>query len=235
MTGGQQPLALSWRDGGHFHDYYPGHSNADAVALLRQALGEGDCSICLHGPEGSGRTHLCLAAADAAGDAGYYLSLRRPRVEALALLEQQGAVPLLCLDDAHRLLGDRDSEKVLFDVHNRVRDGGGTLLYTQRGDVADNDFALADLRSRWRGAIQIHLRALSDQELAKGWSERAKLRGLQPDPAVISWLLTHRRRNFSDWMDTLERLDRAALAAGRRLTLPFVRGLLKGPTPGAEG
>ena len=226
MTGSQQPLALSWRDGGHFDDYYPGQTNAGALALLRHALAAGDCSICLHGGHGSGRTHLCLAAADAATGDAQYLSLRRPRPEANALLQQQAAVDLLCLDDAHTLLGDCDSELALFDLHNRVRDHRGCLLLTQDSDAPEPNFTLPDLASRWRGATHIHLRPLDDHELARAWTQRAGLRGLQPDDAVITWLLIHQPRNFSAWMATLERLDTAALAEGRRLTLPFVRSQL---------
>jgi len=221
----QRPLALSWRDGGHFDDYYGGLTNAAAVKLLRNALG-GDCSICLHGPAGSGKTHLALAACDAAGGNARYLSLNRNRAEANALLEQQLPADLLCLDDAHRLLGDRDSEKALFDVHNRIRDAGGCLLLTEVSAEQPTSFALPDLASRWRGATQIHLRSLNDDELAHGWSMRAKLRGLQPDKAVINWLLRHQPRNFRDWMMTLNHLDSAALAQGRRLTVPFVRDQL---------
>ncbi len=226
MSFQQRPLALSWRDGGHFDDYYCGQTNAAAVELLRNALDEGDCSICLKGPAGVGKTHLALAACDAAGGDARYLSLRRARDEANALLEQQHAVELLCLDDAHYLLGDRDSEKVLFDAHNRIRDAGGCLLLIESSDADMKEFALPDLRSRWRGATQIRLHSLNDDELADGWIMRAKLRGLQPDQAVINWLLRHQPRNFCDWMMTLNQLDSAALAQGRRLTLPFVRDSL---------
>ncbi|MCB1606656.1 MAG: hypothetical protein KDI71_06740 [Xanthomonadales bacterium] len=222
MTGSQQPLALSWRDGGHFDDYFPEQSNAAAVALLRQALNAGDCSICLRGGRGTGRTHLCLAAAEAIGDGASYLSLKRPREDANALLQQQPAVDLLCLDDADLMLGDPASEKALFDLHNRIRDHRGCLIITENSDHPAQ-INLPDLRSRWRGATQIQLLPLSDQELASAWTRRARLRGLLPDAAVIQWMLTHRSRNFADWMQTLEQLDSAALALGRRLTLPFVR------------
>lgn len=226
MKTGQRPLALSWRDGGHYDDYYAGQTNAAAVELLRNALDTGDCSICLHGPLGSGRTHLLLAACDEAQGGAQYLSLKRDRAEAKALLEQQPPVDLLCLDDAQHLLGVRDSEKALFDVHNRIRDAGGCLLLTEDSNAGPTAFALPDLASRWRGATHIHLRDLNDEELARGWTMRARLRGLQPDKGVINWLLTHRPRNFYDWMTTLDQLDSAALAQGRRLTVPFVRDQL---------
>ena len=43
---------------------------------------------------------------------------------------------------------------------------------------------------------------------------------------VADYLLRHHSRNLHDLLATLDRLDKATLAAQRRPTLPFVRELL---------
>jgi DnaA family protein len=46
------------------------------------------------------------------------------------------------------------------------------------------------------------------------------------DEAAIDWLLTRSSRDLSDLSAIFERLDRASLAAQRRLTVPFLRDVL---------
>ncbi|MGA9421034.1 MAG: DnaA regulatory inactivator Hda, partial [Rhodanobacteraceae bacterium] len=48
------------------------------------------------------------------------------------------------------------------------------------------------------------------------------------DEAVLDWLFTHRSRDLGELTTLLERIDRAALAAKRRVTVPFLRELLQG-------
>ena len=65
----------------------------------------------------------------------------------------------------------------------------------------------------------------------KGYSRevlrlRARHRGVAFDDAAIDWLLTRCSRDLSDLSAIFERLDRASLAAQRRITVPFLREVL---------
>lgn len=222
----QLALPLGWRDGGRFADYHAGHSNAASVAQLRQALQAGDQALLLHGPAGVGKTHLLLAALAEYPGRGRYLALQRPAAEAVGLLLSAADCSLLCLDDVDRQLGEREVEVALFDAYNQVRDRQGCVLLSACQRPTREQFALPDLASRLLGATSLPLCALDDTELAAAWQARARQRGLDPDPAAVDWLLRHRRRDFHSLIEALDRLDEAALAARRRLSLPFVRGLL---------
>jgi DnaA family protein len=57
---------------------------------------------------------------------------------------------------------------------------------------------------------------------------RAEQRGLELPPETARYLLTRERRDMGSLRALLDRLDREALRAQRRLTVPFVRGLLGG-------
>ena len=52
------------------------------------------------------------------------------------------------------------------------------------------------------------------------------MRGIQLDDSALDWLFTRRARDLGSLMDLLERIDHAALAAQRRVTVPFLRTLL---------
>jgi len=56
--------------------------------------------------------------------------------------------------------------------------------------------------------------------------ERARRRGLSLDEASIDWLLRRRGRDLATLTGLLDVLDRASLAAQRRITVPFLREAL---------
>lgn len=223
MSHPQQSLPLGWRDSGRYSNYHAGQSNHACVEQLRALLAMGDQAILLVGPSGSGKTHLLLAAQAECPLDSRYLSLDRPAQECIALLSAQPALALLCIDDADRQLGRRDVEVALFDCFNRIRDQAGTVLLSAAHVPSAEHFTLPDLASRLLGATRCLLRPLNDEELASAWTERARARGLEPDPLAVDWLLRHQPRDFKSLIRALDQLDSAALAARRRLTLPFVR------------
>ena len=59
-------------------------------------------------------------------------------------------------------------------------------------------------------------------------SRRARLRGLELPPETGRYLLNHYRRDMASLCALLDELDLASLAAQRRLTIPFVKGILSG-------
>jgi DnaA family protein len=64
---------------------------------------------------------------------------------------------------------------------------------------------------------------LNDAEKAQALRLRARARGMEMPEAVASHLLQRHARDMAALFVLLERLDRASLAAQRRLTVPFVR------------
>jgi DnaA-homolog protein len=56
--------------------------------------------------------------------------------------------------------------------------------------------------------------------------QRAQRRGLAIDDAALDWLMRRVGRDLGSLTQLFDRLDRAALAAQRRLTVPFLREVL---------
>ena len=52
------------------------------------------------------------------------------------------------------------------------------------------------------------------------------------EDAALDWLLVHAGRDLAGLAALLERLDRASLAAQRRITVPFLRQVLEAARPG---
>jgi len=185
--------------------------------------------VYLAGPSGVGKTHLLLGAcaeADAAGRRAAYLPLAaavgRLR-EALHALEGND---LLALDGIETIAGRREDEIALFDTHNRARQAGIALIYAARENPDELALTLPDLRSRLSQCTRMVLTPLNDEGRAQVLRQRAQRRGLALEEAALEWLLKRTDRDLGGLTQTLDKLDRASLAAQRRITVPFLRQTL---------
>lgn len=226
--GPQLPLALRYPPDQCFETWLGAHVALEQLRL--HATGVARDALYLQGGNASGKSHLLLAAcaaAEAAGRRANYLSLARVRGHASDALQGIEQADLVALDDLDALAGQRDDEVALFDLHNRVRDAGVGLLYAARDVPAALPLVLPDLRSRLSQCTLIGLRTLDDGGRAAVLRQRATSRGLAFDDAALEWLLRRCSRDLSDLSALFDRLDRASLAAQRRLTVPFLRQVLE--------
>ena len=225
----QLPLALRWPRRQRFEHFHAG-ANAAALAAVRAlALQPGAPWVYLHGPAGSGRSHLLMAACQAAGEAGrtvQYLPLAALSDRAAALRGVAGG-DLLALDDLGAIAGDRAAEHALFDLYNQARADGAALLFAAAAAPAQLGLGLPDLRSRLGACAQFALGPLDDGERRAVLKHQAALRGIELDDTVLDWLFARYARDLGALLDLLDRLDQASLAAQRRVTVPFLRGLLR--------
>jgi len=229
----QLPLALRWPRRQRFEHFHAG-ANAAAVAAV-QALAEtpGAPWVYLHGAPGSGRTHLLMAACQAAGSLGrrvQYLPLATLTDIAAALRGVAGG-ELLALDDLVALAGQREAEHALFDLYNRARAEGSALLFAADATPAELNLTLPDLRSRLGACAQFSLKPLDDEERRSVLKAQAIARGIQLDESVLDWLFARYARDLGALLALLDRLDQASLAAQRRITVPFLRNFLRGVAP----
>ena len=225
--GPQLPLALRYPPDQRFETWLG--APATLAQLRALASGEAGDALYLQGGSGSGKTHLLLAAcaaAEAGGASANYLSLARVRGRARAALQGIEQAGLVALDDLDAVAGDREDEIALFDLHNRVRDAGIGLLYAARDVPAALPLVLPDLRSRLAQCARWTLPVLDDAGRAGLLRQRAASRGLDFDDAALEWMLRRCSRDLASLTALFERLDRASMAAQRRLTVPFLRQVL---------
>ncbi|AKC87624.1 DnaA regulatory inactivator Hda [Pseudoxanthomonas suwonensis] len=203
---------------------------AGAVAQLQALAGmPGADWLYVEGAAGSGKTHLGLAvcaAAEQAGRRAAYLSLRVAAGRLREALEALDTTDVVALDGLEAVAGDRADEVALFDFHNRARAAGRGVLYLAASAPAALALVLPDLRSRLGQCTRIALRALDDDGRREVLRDRARRRGLVLEDAAIDWLLTRTDRDLVQLLALLERIDRESLAAQRRVTVPFLRGML---------
>jgi DnaA family protein len=226
----QFPLDLRWPPHQRLDAFWPG-ANVPALQGVSDAAQGAGAWLYLHGTSGTGKSHLLIAACRAALEAGCparYLSLAQlaaPRGDAIGGIEPDG---LLAIDDVQAIAGAPDAERALFDLYNRAKAADARLLFAAHASPAEIGLTLPDLVSRLAMCTQYALRPLDDA------GRRAMLRvlasrvGLRLDDEVLDWWLARQPRDPASLVALLQRVDRASLAAQRRITIPFLRELLKG-------
>lgn len=224
----QLPLALRYPPDQRFETFVgaPGGALAQLQALAERA---GADWLYLGGPAGVGKTHLALAACAAAEQAGRraaYLPLRAAAGRLQEALEALEGNDLIALDGLETIAGDRDEEIALFDFHNRARPAGVGVLYAATANPDALPLTLPDLRSRLSQCARIALSPLDDEGRKEVLRQRAQRRGWAFDEAAIDWLLKRADRDLASLTGLLDELDRASLAAQRRITVPFLRQVL---------
>ncbi|HWR86913.1 MAG TPA: DnaA regulatory inactivator Hda, partial [Acidiferrobacterales bacterium] len=236
FTSGREQLILNLRlrDASSFENYFAAR-NREAVERLQysvrslSSVPHAPASwLYLWGEPGTGKTHLLEAACRAAqeqGQAPLYVPLADKADFATALLEDVEQVPLVCVDDVDAIAGDATWEAALFALYEHLRAHGGMLILAARSSPAAIGLKLADLATRLAAGLVYQLQPLSDAEKIAALRLRAQRRGLEMTEEVANYLLTRFPRDMHSLFALLDKLDTATLAAQRRLTIPFLRGL----------
>ncbi|HUL18954.1 MAG TPA: DnaA regulatory inactivator Hda [Steroidobacteraceae bacterium] len=229
----QLPLGVRLPDRAVFASFLPAR-NVEALEHARRvAAGELAGLSWLCGPPGVGKTHLLQAICSAASGqlrAGYV-----PLGEFAALgiggLEGLGQLQCLCLDDLDAVLGRLEWERAIFALLSELQDAGGRLVLAASAPPALLRWALPDLASRCAAGAVLALRPLDESEQQAALKLRARVRGLELPDETLQWLQRRFPRDMRSLYELLDTLDEAALAARRRITIPFMREVLSAPRP----
>ncbi|MCE7031847.1 DnaA regulatory inactivator Hda [Lysobacter sp. GX 14042] len=202
---------------------------AGVADQLRALAGGAAGSTYIAGARGTGKTHLLLATcalAHGTGRRAAYLPLASAAGRLGEALDALEGNDLVALDGLEAVAGSRPDELALFDAHNRATAAGARLLYAARGNPDELPPGLPDLRSRLSQCTRIILQPLDEEGRREVLRQRARRRGWVLEEAALDWLLRRVERDLAGLTALLDRLDRASLAAKRRITVPFLREIL---------
>ncbi len=232
MVTEQIPLRFAWRDGLSFDHYFSDEENAEIIHHLQHAAAGNVAAeqfLFLWGGTCVGKSHLLQAACQLAAEHQRTVAYL-PMVELAELspeifdgLEQMS---LVCIDDLQLIAGNVQWDEALFHFYNRVRDAGGCLLVAADTAPSALKTQLPDLQSRLTWGPVMQLAELDDTGKITALQLRAKGRGFNLPDEVAQFLMRRSARDMGSLFKLLDRLDEASLVQQRKLTIPFVRGLI---------
>jgi chromosomal replication initiation ATPase DnaA len=196
-------------------DFIASASNAeaaDAVDAWPNWLGG---ALTLVGPEGSGKTHLAAAWAEAHGgrfletDAGQRISL-----------SELGGQPV-AVDDA-----DQVDDETMFHLINLAAAEGFGLLLTSRVWPRAWSCSLPDLRSRLNALRVVPLQEPDDVVLRGVLDRFFRQRLIVPPDDLLDYLVKRIERSVPKARDVVALIDEAASAEARGVTVALARKVL---------
>ena len=237
MTNSQQ-LALSVQlpDDETF-DSYKSIVNQDVLGQLIQFIEqktvvqhEQPNSFYLFGLSGVGKSHLLHASSAYAAQLGKTsvclscAELQNLSVDVLEGLEQ---IDLICLDDIHLVANNPLWQQAIFDLFNRVIEQSNCLLISGEQSAKQLGLSLPDLVSRLTWGLTEQLKPLDDDEKVIVLQYRASQRGLMLSDESAKFLLNRLSREMKSLLSALDTLDKASMREKRKLTIPFIKEILK--------
>ncbi|EED36475.1 DnaA regulatory inactivator Hda [Luminiphilus syltensis NOR5-1B] len=223
-TAGQLPLAIALDAEATFDNFAADTTSELAVDWLKD--NHESAGGYLFGGAGSGKSHLLQASCAATTAPALYIPLAEfADYPAAQVLDGIDALSLVALDDIDRIAGDSSWEEALFHAFNLCVGSGTRLLVSASSTASQIDFTLADLQSRLGSLAAFRLPRPDDDSLERMLDLRAGHRGITLSAEVKRYIVTRAPRDSHAVMALLEKLDTAALARHRLVTIPLIKEL----------
>jgi chromosomal replication initiation ATPase DnaA len=205
----QLALALDHAESYAREDFLVGPCNERPFQLICSWPDWPANALALVGPEGSGKTHLAMIWAAAAG--ARIIAGRALRDAEVPSALATGA---LVVEDATAGADDR----ALFHLINLAREDNAALLFTARSAPTTWPVAIPDLLSRLRALPVVTLQAPDDGMLRAVIVKLAADRQLALDESVVAFIATRIERSFAAARAAVIALDNEALRQRRAPT-----------------
>ena len=202
-------------------DFFVAPCNRDAVAWVDRWPEWPAPALVLHGPAGSGKSHLAEVWRGKAE--GARLSLENLESETVAMR----ADSVCTLIDPVVMPFDQEA---LLHLFNATAERNGHLLLVAEVPASRWSLTLADLRSRLQAAPSVGIGAPDDGLIGAVMVKQFADRQLNVDPEVLTFLLARMERSFEAASRLVAALDKAALAEKRRITVPLAGDVLSSLT-----
>ncbi len=227
----QLPLSVQLRDDATFANFYSGRNETLVNLLDMDRAGvDREQFVFLYGPHGVGCSHLLQAAChqvDRQGGRSIYLPMKELVYYFPNLLEGIERLQLVCLDDIDEVAGDPLWEEALFDLFNRLRDSKTRFLVAAANPPRALGIQLPDLVSRLGWGLVFQVNPLADSEKVAALKLRARHRGFDLSDEVARFIIHRGTRDMGNLFSLLHKLDSASLRAKRKLTIPFIKEVMR--------
>lgn len=183
------------------------------------------------GEKGSGKTHFLKACSNEFllnERRAIYIPLSKSCYFPPQVLENLEQKELVCLDDLQCVISDPQWEIAIFDLFNRIKESKQTLL-VMSANISPHHIPvqLPDLASRLIWGESHQLANLNEEQTFQIIQKIAHQRGIELPVETTNFLLKRTGRDLKTLSEILSTLDTASLQAQRKLTIPFVKDVLK--------
>lgn len=223
LSANQIPLDLGHLSSRSREDFMIAPCNQDAVGWVDKWPQWPAPALIVHGPAASGKRHLASIWAERSNA----VEVANEDVGRLDADEIAHKGKHLYIRNVDWLIGDRETETVLFHLYNIFKEDQRSLLFTMRTAPSILEFQIKDLASRLRAAPVVSIEPpddhLLEQLLVKLFSDRQLCVGSD----VLKYVLPRMPRSFKSARDLVSRADEMALSEKKPVTIALIRRVLQ--------
>ncbi|HZV80746.1 MAG TPA: DnaA/Hda family protein [Geobacteraceae bacterium] len=218
-----------------FANFVTCRGNEVAINFARRVMDpvSGENLLFLHGPEGSGKTHLLTAVSHAGSRDGVAVpvfpvqSLTPQSLEKIG--EEARDLPLLLLDDLHLIQDDDRVRVALWQMFNDFYSSGRKIVVTATAPPKELPHLDGHLVSRLLWGLVAKLDISDDDSRRMIMGKLAADRQIALPAEVIDYLLLHVQRDIPALTAALEQIKRMSFTTKRKISLRLAREALALP------
>lgn len=180
------------------------------------------------GGGGVGKSHLLSAVGYELLNKGrvFYLDLSNIASYEPDIMSNLSSSYVICIDNVDAVVSNHAWEKALFSLYNdAVMMLNCKLIVTASMPSKHLGFSLPDLRSRMSQGLELEVKKLSVENLAKAIIFRAKFLGFELSSSVVNYLMIHFSSCSKCLFGYLDLLKDFSWQNKRKITIPLVKNV----------
>jgi len=203
-------------------DFWVSKANEAAVSWIDRWPDWSSSAIIIFGEPASGKTHLSQVWKGQSNA----IEIKVKEIKNIQIEKFIKDSENIIIENIGDIIGDLESEKIIFHIYNNIKERGGYLLLTSQQPIKNYNFKLADLESRF---MSLPIAALTPPDedlmaviLTKVFSDRQ----IFVSQKVVNFIVLRLDRSFLAIRDIVKKIDHLSLIEKRSITIPLVKKVI---------
>ena len=200
----------------------------DINLSLKDALLKHD-DLFIYGISGTGKSFLLQSMCNhiaLAKKLSLYIPLNEVIKHGPEFLDSLEELDLICIDEIDLIARNKEWEIAIFNLINNCLISRCRLIFSSQLNPSTIEFSLIDLFSRIKKIDHMELFPITNNNHETAIRFITKTKSLNLGDNEINYLMTHSKRNISNLIEILEKLDKLSLELKRKITIPLIKEVI---------
>ena len=208
-----------------FDDFYFDPKNFE----LKKNLLEGNDDLFLYGIKKSGKSFLLQSVCNfyaSKNKSSLYVPIAEVKKYGISFMDSLDNLDVICIDDIDLINSNKEWEIAIFNLINDCLISKCRLIFSSAFNPSSIKFDLKDLISRIKKMDHVELFPVSKDKLNDAINFICNLRSINLGEKEINYLVTHSKRNISDLIIIINKLDKTSMQLKRKITVPLIKEVI---------
>ena len=196
---------------------------------LKKNLLEEDDDIFLYGLKKSGKSFLLQSVCNfyaSKNKSSLYIPIAEVMKYGISFMDSLDNLDVICIDDIDLINSNKEWEIAIFNLINDCLISKCRLIFSSPLNPSSIKFDLKDLISRIKKMDHVELFPVSKDKLNDAINFICNLRSINLGEKEINYLVTHSKRNISDLINIINKLDKTSMQLKRKITVPLIKEVI---------